>query len=174
MRKCAKSAHEQGVANVHLLLATSESIGEMVCEAAKQKNVDFLVVGRRGLGTLKRLLLGSVSRYILENATCDVIVVKGHYGPEVEHDTTKAQVKRAEEVERQRRIEEHNAEEEAERKKREFQADLDRNVARLAEEEERRRRVAELEARHHREQEEREAGAPAGEHKIHLLQKKTQ
>lgn len=169
----AKSAREQGVVNVHLLLSTSDNVGEMVCHAAAEKKADFLVVGRRGLGTLQRLLLGSVSRYILEHAPCDVIVVKGHYGPAVEHDTTKAQVKRAEEVERQRRIEEHTVEEETERKNRVFQSELDRNVARMAEEEERKRRVAELEARHHQEQVAREA-ASADEAKIHILQKKTQ
>jgi hypothetical protein len=44
--------------------------------AAKEKQANVIVVGRRGLGVIKRLLLGSVSRYILENAPCDVIVVK--------------------------------------------------------------------------------------------------
>lgn len=37
---------------------------------------DMTIVGSRGLGQLKRLLLGSVSRYLIENAPCPVMVVK--------------------------------------------------------------------------------------------------
>lgn len=124
-------------------------------------------MGRRGMGTIARLLLGSVSRYVLENAPCDVVVVKSTVGPEVAHDTTKEAVKRAEEVERARRIESLKQEEQDEQKRRHFQSELDRNVARLAEEEERRRRLEALDQRHKREQVEREA---AGEgHPITIL-----
>ena len=37
---------------------------------------DMAIIGSRGLGKLKRLLLGSVSRYLVENAPCPVMVVK--------------------------------------------------------------------------------------------------
>jgi predicted Fe-Mo cluster-binding NifX family protein len=92
-RKHARAAHSAGFKNVHLLLATSDHPGEMICQAAKEKNIDTIVIGRRGMGALKRLLLGSVSRYVVENATCDVIVVKHEVGPAEVHDTTKAAVK---------------------------------------------------------------------------------
>lgn len=141
--------------NVHLLLANGDNAGELICHAAEQKGVDFICVGRRGMGALKRLLLGSVSRYVLEHAPCDVMVVKGEYGPEEVHDTTKAQIKAEEEKERARRIAEEKKLDLDLKAEEKFQSDLDRNIARLAEEKERMRRVAELEARHRQEQQER-------------------
>eukprot|EP00004_Rigifila_ramosa_P028409 TRINITY_DN964_c0_g1_i1.p1 TRINITY_DN964_c0_g1~~TRINITY_DN964_c0_g1_i1.p1 ORF type:complete len:139 (-),score=32.89 TRINITY_DN964_c0_g1_i1:44-460(-) len=38
--------------------------------------IDFIVMGSRGLGGVKRALLGSVSDHIVRNATCGVIIVK--------------------------------------------------------------------------------------------------
>lgn len=156
LRKHAKDAHDQGVKNVHLMLANSDSAGEMICVAAKEKKIDTIVIGRRGMGFLSRLLLGSVSRYVLENAVCDVIVVKQEHGPEVQHDSSKAQAKQAEEIERERRIENSKQEDAEEEKQQKFHSALDRNIARVAEEGERQRRIKELDERHKREQIERE------------------
>ncbi|XP_031094174.1 universal stress protein PHOS34-like [Ipomoea triloba] len=50
---------------------------EKVCGAVDHLNLDCVVVGSRGLGLLKRILLGSVSTYVVQNATCPVTVVKG-------------------------------------------------------------------------------------------------
>jgi nucleotide-binding universal stress UspA family protein len=76
LRKHARTAHEAGVKNVHLLLATSDHPGDSIVAAAKEKQIDTILIGRRGMGAFKRLLLGSVSRYVVENAPCDVLVIK--------------------------------------------------------------------------------------------------
>lgn len=59
LRKHGATAHEHGVAHVHLLLANSDSPGDMIVHAAKEKKINTICIGRRGLGTLSRLLLGS-------------------------------------------------------------------------------------------------------------------
>ncbi|KAK9156960.1 hypothetical protein Scep_003534 [Stephania cephalantha] len=49
---------------------------EMICEAVEQTHPDLLILGSRGLGTLKRAFLGSVSDYCAHHAKCPVLIVK--------------------------------------------------------------------------------------------------
>jgi Universal stress protein UspA and related nucleotide-binding proteins len=49
---------------------------EVICAVARQEQPDILVMGSRGLGSLERLVLGSVSDYVVHNATCPVLVVR--------------------------------------------------------------------------------------------------
>ena len=47
-----------------------------ILDFATTNSVDLIVMGSRGLGIVKGVLLGSVSQYIVEQAKCPVLVVK--------------------------------------------------------------------------------------------------
>jgi nucleotide-binding universal stress UspA family protein len=76
LRKYGKVAQNFGIKNLHLLVGISNHVGELLCQVIELKKIDFLFVGRRGLGKFKRILLGSTSRYCVEHASCTVIVIK--------------------------------------------------------------------------------------------------
>lgn len=54
----------------------SSSPGEGICKIAKEVNADLIITGTRGMGSVRRTLLGSVSDYILHHAHVPVIVCR--------------------------------------------------------------------------------------------------
>jgi len=88
-----------------MMKGASYHAGDLICKAVKQYNIQTVVVGRRDMGDFKRFFVGSTSKYIVENAECNVIVIKSSIGPEEEH-ADKQKIIQAEEAERLRRIEE--------------------------------------------------------------------
>ena len=63
-----KGLLELGLCHVVLLL--------VILDFATDKDMDMIVMGSRGLGVVKGVLLGSVSQYIVEQSKCPVLVVK--------------------------------------------------------------------------------------------------
>lgn len=49
---------------------------EAIMDYAKEINTDLIIMGSRGLGLVRGVLLGSVSKYVLEHAKCPVLIVK--------------------------------------------------------------------------------------------------
>jgi len=58
------------------LLALGSYPAKTLVSMAKQENVGLIVVGCRGLGRKASFLLGSVSKQVVSNAYCNVLVVK--------------------------------------------------------------------------------------------------
>ena len=50
--------------------------GEKIVEAAREEAADLIVMGHRGHGGLKSLLLGSVAKHVIDHAACSVLVVR--------------------------------------------------------------------------------------------------
>ncbi|XP_051131845.1 uncharacterized protein LOC127251932 [Andrographis paniculata] len=61
--------------NAETLILEGDPKGK-ICDAAEQLQVDCVVLGSRGLGAIKRALLGSVSDYCAHYLACPVLIVK--------------------------------------------------------------------------------------------------
>lgn len=47
-----------------------------ICEYSKMKEVDLIVMGRRGFHDLRKMVLGSVSEKVAKSAPCPVTIIK--------------------------------------------------------------------------------------------------
>ena len=47
-----------------------------ILDTAEARGIELIVLGRRGMHTIQRFLMGSVADRVVEHATCDVLVVK--------------------------------------------------------------------------------------------------
>ncbi|MEO8208071.1 MAG: universal stress protein [Chloroflexota bacterium] len=56
--------------------------GESIVEAAESEQVDLVVVGSHGRGSVGRFFLGSVSDHVVHNAHCPVVVVRARASEE--------------------------------------------------------------------------------------------
>lgn len=64
---------------LQLQIRTRLEIGQprdVICNVAKQESPDLLILGSRGLGSVERLMLGSVSDYVVHHSVSPVLVVR--------------------------------------------------------------------------------------------------
>jgi len=72
----AAQSRKEGVKTATAVLDNVTSAVLAITSYADEKHVDMIVVGSRGMGGFKRLLLGSVSSGVLNHAHCSVMVVR--------------------------------------------------------------------------------------------------
>jgi len=49
---------------------------DIIISVADKEKVDLIVMGSRGFGSISHLLLGSTSRYVVENCTKPILIIK--------------------------------------------------------------------------------------------------
>ncbi len=74
LNEAARNVTQLGL-EVDAILATGDP-RKMIMEAIENKAPDLVVLAKRGKGSVKDALLGSVSTYIVRQAKCPVLVVK--------------------------------------------------------------------------------------------------
>ena len=76
-RLLLKSAEESvsGVSRISSRVI-DEDPAKAILQCVEEENGDLIVIGSRGVGDLKSLLLGSVSHKVVEGADCPCVVVK--------------------------------------------------------------------------------------------------
>jgi nucleotide-binding universal stress UspA family protein len=70
-----RQAEHAGVAKVNGLVEDGDPAHRIV-EVARRESVDLIVMGRRGIGALQGLLLGSVTHKVAQAATCACLTVE--------------------------------------------------------------------------------------------------
>lgn len=73
--KEATKAFGRGAIEARLVTRSGEP-GPTILDVAGELEPDLLIIGRRGVGRVRALVLGSVSEHVLANAKCPVTIVK--------------------------------------------------------------------------------------------------
>jgi nucleotide-binding universal stress UspA family protein len=71
----ARHAGETGVTTVRTAVLDGEPAAALL-EHAQRQGCDLIVLGTRGLGSLRGLLMGSVSHKVAQHASCTVMLVR--------------------------------------------------------------------------------------------------
>lgn len=76
LEQAAAALREQGV-QVRTVLEAGEP-RDLILEVAGREGCDLIVMGSRGLGTVRGFLLGSVSHYVVNHAHLPVMTIPHH------------------------------------------------------------------------------------------------
>jgi len=75
LESAERTAREKGVTQVETRLVTGDAPREIL-GCAEAEHADLIIIGSRGLGDVKGLLMGSVSHKVSQLAKCTCITVK--------------------------------------------------------------------------------------------------
>jgi nucleotide-binding universal stress UspA family protein len=70
-----KEADDKGVTDIQSVVLQGDP-AEQILEFAKDNNVDMIVIGSRGLGSVSGMFLGSVSNKVCHAADCTCVTIK--------------------------------------------------------------------------------------------------
>jgi len=74
LSKCSKIATEKGLSIKTLLLQGNPA--SIILDYRKKEKFELLIMGSRGLGKFKQLILGSVSSKIVHHSPCAVLLIR--------------------------------------------------------------------------------------------------
>ena len=69
-------ATQEGVAAKTAIAEHMDSVVRGITDYAERNGIDLIVIGTRGLGGFKRLIIGSVASGVVHYAKCSVLVVR--------------------------------------------------------------------------------------------------
>jgi nucleotide-binding universal stress UspA family protein len=75
LKAAAKKAKNAGLKDVRTEIHSGD-YANVILDVAKKQQADIIIMGRRGLSTLKGFVTGSVSHKVSQRASCSVLTVK--------------------------------------------------------------------------------------------------
>lgn len=76
LEEALQEAKNAGIGDVSYVLEYGNPKAIIAKDLPDQQNTDLIILGATGLNAIERLLIGSVSSYVIRHATCDVLVVR--------------------------------------------------------------------------------------------------
>lgn len=73
---CKLAAKQAGVEKIETILTYGVAKEVIAKELPAKYSVDLIMVGQSGLNAVERMMIGSVSSYIIRHAPCDVLIIR--------------------------------------------------------------------------------------------------
>lgn len=79
-QKLKALSHEPPLAALPVQVAVEQgSAYQMICQYAKEKSIDLIVMGSHGITGLRKIFIGSVTERVIHNAPCPVLSIKNEH-----------------------------------------------------------------------------------------------
>jgi nucleotide-binding universal stress UspA family protein len=72
----AKNRADENQIKLTAHITEVEKPGEFIVKYAEKQNCDLIVIGARGIGTLKEFFFGSVSNYVVHKTQIPILIIK--------------------------------------------------------------------------------------------------